>query len=249
MTKLSSKLFVLLLALALIAVSPLTALAQSASPSAASSVPGQAAGAATAASPAAAASPGQAAAGSPAPAQAPGAPQPSAAGGSVPAAASAQPAAGSAQPAGAPASASAAPAPAGVATPVGSNPPQEKPEGLSIFAYLLIVLAGVWLLASIAGIIRLMMRPTKGPYAAPMPPSERDRHFLSFGMPFQALLTVAVIVVAWGVLFLYLASISPKVFDTDLYPFAVDLFVVCLVMLIATIAALRGGSQTGTEVH
>lgn len=178
------------------------------------------------------ASPAQAASASPSPAQAPGAPQPSTA-------------AGSAQASGQPA----ASGPAGVATPVGSNPPQEKPEGLPILAYLLIILAGVWFLAAIAGIIRLLARPTTGPYAVPLPPSETDRHFLSFVMPFGAIVTVGIILVAFGSLFLWLASISPKAFDTEIYPLAVDLFIVCFVMLVATVLALRGGGQPRTEVH
>jgi len=200
------------LALILIALTPLAALAQ-------------------------ATSAGSSAAASGAPASA------SAAAANSPAASVSAPAAASAQPAAAGASAGASTAPAGVATPVGSNPPKETPESLSLLAYLLIVLAGIWFLAAIAGIIRLLMRPTRGPYAVPLAPSEQDRHFLSFVMPFGALITVAIIVVVFGTSFLQLSHIS------DIYPLAVDLAVVCLVMLIATVAAMRGGSQHSSAVH
>jgi len=62
-------------------------------------------------------------------------------------------------------------------------------------------------------------------------------------MPFGALITVAIIVVVFGTSFLQLSHIS------DIYPLAVDLAVVCLVMLIATVAAMRGGSQHSSAVH
>jgi hypothetical protein len=193
------------------------------------------------------ASPGQAASASASPAQAPGAAQPSTAGGS--AAASGQPAAGSASPAAAPASAAASPAPAGAATPVGSNPPKETVESLPLLAWLLIVLAAIWFVAAIAGIIRLLMRPTTGPYAVALPAPEQDRHFLSFIMPFGAIITVFVILVCFGTLFLWLAGISPKAFDTEIYPLAVDLFIVCFVMFVATMLVLRGSRQSHSEVH
>jgi len=50
-------------------------------------------------------------------------------------------------------------------------------------------------------------------------------------------------VTIWGVLFLATSHVS------ELYPLAIDLFVVCLVMLIATVAALRSGAPSRTEVH
>jgi hypothetical protein len=234
---------------ALLLLTPGAALAQSAvaslAPSAGATLSAAQSGSAAPASPAQQAS-------APA-AQAAGGAQPA---GSNPAAASAAatgstvsssaPATGSAAPAAAPASPAAAPAPGGVATPVGSNPitASESQEPVSYFAYLLIALAVIWFLAAIAGIVRLLLRPQTGPFAAPMPPNELDRPYLTFILPFASILTVAVIVVGFGTLFLGLSTIS------DVYPLAVDLFIVCLVMLIATTLALRrprGG--TGTAVH
>jgi len=221
LSKILGALAAALLLLALVA--PGAALAQSASASAkpAASVAGQASGAATAASPTAAASPGQQAATS---------------------------ASGAAQPAGAP-QPSAAAAPQGVATPVGANAPPPTQEPMSLFAYLLIALAIVWFVAAIAGIVRILMRPQRGPFAVPMPAQEQDRGFLSFIMPFGALITVAIIVVAFGSLFLWLASISPRAFDTEIYPFAVDLFIIAFVMFVATMLHLRGGGRSGSAVH
>ena len=161
--------------------------------------------------------------------------------GSAPASASAV-ASAAASTGGASASAS-APAVRGVPTPVGGNAPKELPEPTPYFAYLLIVLGGIWFFAAIAGIVRLMSRPRGVAYTADIPDAERDRPFLSFIMPFGALITVAVIVTIWGLLFLQTSHLS------ELYPLAIDLFVVCLVMLIATVAALRGGGQARTEVH
>ena len=135
------------------------------------------------------------------------------------------------------------PAVRGVPTPVGGNAPKESVEPKPYFAYLLIVLGGIWFFAAIAGIVRLMSRPRGVAYTAAVPDAERDRPFLSFIMPFGALITVAIIVTVWGVLFLATSHLS------ELYPLAIDLFVVCLVMLIATVAALRGGARPGTEVH
>jgi hypothetical protein len=237
-----SRTFAILLTLGLAAAAPASALAQAGASAAAS-----AQASAPASQRTAPASPGQASVTSPSAAQAPGAPQPSTAAGS--AAPSGQPAAGSASPAAVPASAAASAQPAGVATPVGSNPPQESVESQPYFAYLLIILAGIWFLAAIAGIIRLLIRPTTGPYAVPLPPPEQDRHFLSFVMPFVAIITVFVILIAFGSLFLWLASISPRAFDTEILPLAVDLFIVCFVMLVATVLALRGSGQPQTEVH
>jgi hypothetical protein len=157
----------------------------------------------------------------------------------------------SAPPASAPAASAAASAPAvrGLPTPVGANLPPGQPEPLSLLAYLLIALAIVWFAAAIVGIVRLLMRPQQGPYAVAVPEPERDRPFLSFIMPFTALITVAIIVTVFGVSFLFLARISPKIFDTEVYPLAVDLFIVCFVMMVATILALRGGKDQHTEVH
>jgi hypothetical protein len=145
-------------------------------------------------------------------------------------------------------SAAAAPAPAGVATPVGANAPKQTEEPTSLFAYLLIALAVVWFLGAIGGIARILTRP-RGLYPQPLPATESDRVFLSFLMPFVALLTVIVILVAFGVLFLWLASISPRSFDTEVYPFAVDLFIICFVMFVATMLALRDGGKKPSAVH
>ena len=79
--------------------------------------------------------------------------------------------------------------------------------------------------------------------AASVPEPEMDRPFLSFIMPFAALVSVAIVVTVWGLIFLQTSHIS------ELYPLAIDLFVVCLVMLIATVASLRGGRQPRAEVH
>ncbi|GEM_PF-5878859 len=130
----------------------------------------------------------------------------------------------------------AASVPPGVATPVGANPAVQQQEPVSMFAYLLIALAVLWFLIAVAGIIRLMTTPARGPYAQ-LPPSEADRHFLSFGMPFVTIITVAIIVGFWGILFLFIGSYS------EVYTLAVDLLVVCGVMLIATMAALRASRQ------
>ncbi|HEY8695054.1 MAG TPA: hypothetical protein VIR57_20175 [Chloroflexota bacterium] len=178
-------------------------------------------------------SPGQGATtGSASPAQAPGAAQP-------PTAASASAAsAGSVAPA-----AASAPAVRGLPTPVGGNAPRAAQEPVPLFAYLLIVLGAVWFFAAIAGIVRLLSRPRSGPYAASVPEPEMDRPFLSFIMPFAALVSVAIVVTVWGLIFLQTSHIS------ELYPLAIDLFVVCLVMLIATVASLRGGRQPRAEVH
>jgi len=167
------------------------------------------------------------------------------------AAASAQPASapGAVQPGTAASAAASAPAVRGLPTPVGANLPPGQPEPLSLLAYLLIALAIVWFVAAIVGIVRLLMRPQQGPYAVAVPEPERDRPFLSFIMPFTALITVAIIVTVFGVSFLFLARISPKIFDTEVYPLAVDLFIVCFVMMVATILALRGGKDQHTEVH
>ncbi|MBV8083650.1 MAG: hypothetical protein JO247_02430 [Chloroflexi bacterium] len=208
-------------ALLLLALFAPGVLAQSASAKPAGSVSPPASGAATAASPTAAASPGQQASAS----------------------ASAPQAAGAAQPL-------TAAAPAGVATPVGANAPQEQQEPISLFAYLLIALAIVWFLAAIGGIIRIMTRPTRGPYAQPLTPAESDRGFLTFVMPFIALITVAIIVVVFGTLFLWLAGISPRMFDTEIYPVIVDLFIIAFVMFVATMLALRQpGGQSSNAVH
>src|SRR5579884_2270740 len=137
----------------------------------------------------------------------------------------------------------------GLPTPVGSNLPPQQPEPLSLLAYLLIALAVVWFVAAIVGIVRLLMRPTRGPYAVAYPEPEQDRPFLSLIMPFGALITVAIIVTIFGVSFLMLARISPKMFDTEIYPLAVDLFIVCFVMFVATILALRGSKAEHPEVH
>jgi len=126
---------------------------------------------------------------------------------------------------------------------VGANPPKEQPEPISYFAYLLIVLAGIWFIGAIVGVMRLLMRPPRGPYPVTLPPNEADRPFLTLVLPFAALLTVAVIVVGFGTLFLGLSTIS------DIYPLAVDLFIVCLVMFIASILALRGSRGQPAEVH
>jgi hypothetical protein len=142
----------------------------------------------------------------------------------------------------APAAAS-APAVRGLPTPVGGNAPRAAQEPVPLFAYLLIVLGAVWFFAAIAGIVRLLSRPRSGPYAASVPEPEMDRPFLSFIMPFAALVTVAIVVTVWGLIFLQTSHIS------ELYPLAIDLFVVCLVMLIATVASLRGGRQPRAEVH
>jgi hypothetical protein len=160
-------------------------------------------------------------------------------------AASASPsAAGSAAPAASTAAQSAAPSASpvrAVPTPVGGNAPKETIESMSWFAYLLIVLAVIWFVAAIIGIVRLLSRPRT--MEAALPPPERDRPFLSFFMPLGALVTVFIILSIWGLLFLWVSHYS------ELYPLAIDLFVVCLVMLIATIAALREGGQPRSEVH
>ncbi|HEX6513154.1 MAG TPA: hypothetical protein VF157_12685, partial [Chloroflexota bacterium] len=132
--------------------------------------------------PTAPASPGQTQATSPSPAQAPGgaqsaAPPPSAAASEAPSTSSAQ--------------AGASPAPSGpvvrgLPTPVGGNPPQETPEPIPWLAYLLIALAAIWFLWAVRGITRLLGRPRGVPYPPQIPPAERDRPFLSFGMPFLA---------------------------------------------------------------
>jgi hypothetical protein len=193
------------------------------------------------------ASPGGAAVTSPSPAQAPGAVQPPAAASAPPsAAASAQPAS---EPAPAQPAASTGPTVRGLPTPVGSNLPPQQPEPLSLLAYLLIALAVVWFVAAIVGIVRLLMRPTRGPYAVAYPEPEQDRPFLSLIMPFGALITVAIIVTVFGVSFLMLARISPKIFDTEIYPLAVDLFIVCFVMFVATVLASRGSKAEHPEVH
>jgi hypothetical protein len=196
--------------------------------------------------PQAPASPAQGAANSPSPAQAPGAVQPPAgASASAAAAGSAAPTSGEAS---AQAASSTSPVPSeaparALPTPVGGNTPQEQQEPLPYFAYLLIILGVVWFFAAMAGIVRLMSRPRSPAYLASVPEAEQDRPFLSFIMPFGALITVAIVVTIWGMVFLQTSHIS------ELYPLAIDLFVVCLVMLIATAAALKGGGQPRTEVH
>jgi hypothetical protein len=210
----------LLLALCLMALCPAAALAQASAPP----------------------SPGQAAGASAGPAGAAGAAQPSAA---TKPSGEAQPAAASAAPA---ASGASAPAVRAVPTPVGGNLTEPKSEPVSIFAWLLIALAAIWFIAAIIGIIRLLSRPRA--YAAAMPPAEQDRTFLTFIMPFAALVTVFAILSAFGLLFLWLARISPKMFDTEIYPLIVDLVIVCGVMFLATVAALKSsGGQHQTEVH
>ncbi|HLG71163.1 MAG TPA: hypothetical protein VK009_12125 [Chloroflexota bacterium] len=197
------------------------------------------------AAPAGGAAPASAGASAQAGASAAGSAAPAGAAASGSAAASAS-AAGGAAPASGEASASAAasvPAARALPTPVGANPTQETKEPLNWFAYLLIILAGVWFIAAIAGIIRLVTRPVSPAAAAAIPDAERDRPFLSFIMPFGALITVAIIVTCWGVLFLWLSSIN------EVYTLAVDLFVVCFVMLVATLMALAGGRKRPTEVH
>jgi hypothetical protein len=164
---------------------------------------------------------------------------------SAPASAAGSPAASASAPASAaPTSASAAASPATRAapTPVGGNAPTTQQEPLSYFAYLLIALAAIWFIAALVGIVRLLIRPPAG-QAELISDPERDRPFLSLIMPFAALLTVAVIVVGWGVLFLWVSSFS------EIGVLAIDLFVVCFVMLIATLMALRGSKPTQTGVH
>src|SRR5438552_2809944 len=90
------------------------------------------------------------------------------------------------------------------------------------------------------------MRPSRGPYAAPLPPNEEGRQWLTFALPFLAFLCVAAIIVVWGVLFLWLAALSgeEKLFGIpEYYALFVDLAVVCLVMAVATFAALRADRQ------
>ena len=127
-------------------------------------------------------------------------------------------------------------------TPVGGNitPPAQEP--VSIFAWLLIGLAVLWFFAAMVGITRRMSRP-RGMLASPLPPQESDRNYLSFLLPLAALVTVGIIVGIWGMLFLWTSH------ESELYPLAIDLFVVCFVMLIATLAALKGGGQPRAEVH
>src|SRR6185312_3370562 len=178
--------------------------------------------------------PQQGQAGSPNPASAAGKPQAEGAQAASPSAAASE----------APSTASpsaSAPTVRAVPTPLGGNAEVQTREPLPLFAYLLIILGALWFFAALAGIMRLLSRPRTMMEA--LPPAERDRPFLSFFMPLGALITVAVILSAWGLLFLWTAHFS------EIYPLAIDLFVVCLVMLIATVAALKGGGQTHTEVH
>jgi hypothetical protein len=220
----------LVLTLALVAITPMSVFAQASGPPS----PANSAGAGTVAP----ASPGQGTGAAPNPASAAGAPQPAGAGASPAAsnAGSAAPSAGTASPS------ASAPTVRALPTPVGGNTPQQQQEPTSLFAYFLIALAVVWFFAALAGITKLMSRP-RGMLPTMMPAQESDRTFLSFIMPFAALLTVAVIVTIWGLIFLETSHAS------ELYPLAIDLFVVCFVMLIATVAALRGGSQPRSEVH
>jgi len=223
--------------LALLTLTPASAFAQASAPAS----PGQ--GVTTGS-----ALPGQAVGANQPPAGASGAP--SAAGSGAPstgeasAAAAGSPAAvAAAQSPAASAPAASAPAVRGLPTPVGGNAPKEAQEPVPLFAYLLIALGIIWFFAAIAGIARLLSRPRGVAYTAGVPPLEQDRPYLSFIMPFVALISVGLIVTAWGLIFLQTSHIS------EVYPLAIDLFVVCLVMLIATVASLRGGRPPQIEVH
>ena len=131
---------------------------------------------------------------------------------------------------------------AGVPTPVGANVPKETAPPTSLFAYLLIILAAIWFALALIGIYRLLTQPRyRGPYPVELPPSETSRSFLSFGMPFLALICLAIIIGAWGILFLQLARLG------ELYPLAVDLLIICLVMFVATFLALRGPSRRALQ--
>ncbi|MHB8618796.1 MAG: hypothetical protein ACYDAG_04360 [Chloroflexota bacterium] len=138
--------------------------------------------------------------------------------------------------------------PQGDATPVGSNIQKVQPEPVSLFAYALIVVAALWLVFSLIGIVRLLTRPgvrgLGGSYypvsAADIPPAEKGRGFLSFGAPFVVLACVFVLVVGWGNLFLALP---------ELYTLVGDFLIICLVMGIATLLALRGGASGSGSGH
>ncbi len=223
---------VAIIVLAALLLSPVSAFAQaSAAPTPANSAASQSQ---------APASPNQGTATSPNPQQAPGTVQSTVPSAAPSAAGSAQPSAGESAPASA--SASASPATRAAPTPVGGNAPTTQQEPLSYLAYLLIVLAVIWFIAALVGIVRLLIRPPAG-QAAFIPDPEKDRPFLSFIMPFAALVTVGVIVTIWGVLFLWVSHYS------EIGVLAIDLFVVCFVMLIATILALRASRQAPTGVH
>ncbi|HVA24406.1 MAG TPA: hypothetical protein VMW62_08435 [Chloroflexota bacterium] len=228
--------------LALLTLTPASAFAQASAPASpgqgvttGSALPGQAVGANQ---PPAGASGAPSAAGSGAPSTGEAS---AAAAGSPAAVAAAQSPAASAPAASAPAAS--APAVRGLPTPVGGNAPKEAQEPVPLFAYLLIALGIIWFFAAIAGIARLLSRPRGVAYTAGVPPLEQDRPYLSFIMPFVALISVGLIVTAWGLIFLQTSHIS------EVYPLAIDLFVVCLVMLIATVASLRGGRPPQIEVH
>ncbi|MGH2364211.1 MAG: hypothetical protein ACRDGF_01640 [Chloroflexota bacterium] len=124
---------------------------------------------------------------------------------------------------------------------MGANAPTEKPEPISLFAYLLIALAAIWFLYAIYKIIRLLLRPPAA--SMELPPAESGRGFLSFVMPYLAIACVLALIVGWGKLFLWAGTFS------DWYTLGVDLFVICLVMAIAAFAATKGSGGRGAAVH
>ncbi len=144
---------------------------------------------------------------------------------------------------GAPAAASAAPAPAASAgKPVGAIVPTETLQQPNFLVYLLVALAALFAIYAILNMLRLLFAPPPAVVAA-MPPAETGRAFLSFVMPFLAIIVVLGVVICWGELFLWAASFS------EWYTLGIDLFVVCLVMAIATLMAMRTSRGGDSAVH